>query len=84
VEALAEEAPSVSTLSFHRSLYLETALRATVEVFSSFATIVMTEDPGQWVVSISDPKKHSLDVLCDEFANYALCTTATSQAESVE
>jgi hypothetical protein len=81
---LAEQAPIGSTLSFHRSLYLETALRSAVEAFSSFATIALTEEPGQWLVSISEPKKHSLDILCDEFANYALSETATHQPGSIE
>jgi len=80
---LAEQAPLVSTLSFHRSLYFETALRSAVEAFSSLATIVLTEEPGHWVVSISDPTKHPLDVLCDEFANYALSETATHQPGTV-
>ena len=81
---MAEQAPIVATLSFHRSLYLETALCSAVEAFSSFATIALTEEPGQWLVSISEPKKHSLDMLCDEFANYALCETATHQPGNVE
>lgn len=81
---MAEQPNIVSTLSFHRSLYLETALRSAIEAFSSFATIALTEEPGQWLVSISEPKKHSLDILCDEFANYALCETATHQPGKIE
>ena len=81
---MAEQVPLVSRLSFHRSLYLESALRSAVEAFSSFATIALTEEPGQWVVSISDPKKHPLDLLADEFANYALSETATHQPRAVQ
>jgi hypothetical protein len=77
---LPKTSPLVSTLSFHCSLYLEEALRSAVEAFDSLATISMSEEGGQWVVSISEPTKHPLDLLSDEFANYALSETTTRHA----
>ena len=57
-------------------------MRSAVDAFSSFATISLTDEPSHWVVSISEPKEHALDVVCDEFANYALCETATRRPGS--
>ncbi len=68
-------APSQTTLRFDRRLYLESALRETMDAFSEHAELSLDEVEGGWTLSIAAPEGTDRRALIGELGNYALGLT---------